>query len=276
MTEVKPNEILIQMTTLPVVADHWTKVMLEKYKAEHTPHFVPVGGFGRVIAVGTQRETALLHKRVLVVEKTREFSDVVINTDAARVFELPENMTDEAAATLIQATSALQLVNLVQRSTAPNVFITGENSVIGLYVLQLLQNSGKTLFPIVSDISQSYFAEKWPMFTRYTADDLPDELTDDMVMIDAVGSLALLDHFARHYPVVQTASVIVREHEKSPVFSHIPTAFDRTATEILLKKLASDEVIAPIGAQFKFDELDAAQAYIKDTRGRGGRVTVTL
>lgn len=276
MTEVKPNEIMIQMTTLPVVADHWTKVMLEKYKAEHTPHFVPVGGVGRVIAVGAQREAELLHKRVLVVEETREFSDVLVNTDAARVFELPENVTNAAAVTLIQATSALQLVDLVQKSTAPNVFITGANSVIGLYVLQHLQNSGKTLFPIVSDISQSYFAEKWPMFTSYTADDLPGELADDMVMIDAVGSVALLDHFARHYPVVQTASVVVREHEKSPIFSYIPIEFDRVATEILLQRLASGELIAPIGAQFKFDELDAAQAYIKDTRGRGGRVTVTL
>jgi len=271
-----PNGVLIKMHVLPVVPTDWKREANPHATAEQAaqlPRIIGVGGAGQVVAVGANRDPALLHQRVLVMQPSGSYSAYLLSENPDFIFPLPTAVSDASAAALTAGPGTARVLQReISASTATNVVVTGANSVIGLYLLQLLRPQDKHIWPIVSPASQAYFQTQCPDYPAVTAADLPP-LTTDTLVIDIAGSEPLLNTLTAHLTDYEIVSIALTQATLPLKFVH--ESFNPADYRQFIADLATGDLHAPIARTFAVRDTIAAQHYACDHHSRG-RVLVTF
>ena len=269
--------VLIKVTTLPVVPTDWkreTNAHATSEQLTSLPRTIGIGAVGQVVAVGRDRDAALLHQRVLVMNPTGSYSAYLLSENPAFIFPLPDDVSDESAAALTAGPgTALALKEAIAQHSATNIIITGANSVIGLYLLQMLRPTTRHLYPVVSPSSQAYFHEQLPALTSYTPETLPQ--LDNPLIIDIAGNSALLDALTTHCGHASIVSIALMTYDPHTPFQFVHEEFDPAHYQTFIRQLATHDLIAPIDRIFPVTQTKEAQHYAHDSHSRG-RVLVTF
>ena len=278
----KPNptadDVLIQMTTWPVVPTDWKRESNPEATAEQLdslPRVIGIGGVGRITEVGTNRDPQLLNQRVLVMNPAGSYSEYITSSNPDFIFPIPDSVSDESAAALTAGTgTAAVLRHHIEMSAAEDVIITGANSVIGIYLLQLLAGTDKHLRPVVSPASRKYFQEQLPSQPVYTLNELPTDLPAKPLVIDIAGSTNLLTDLLDRYSTATVISIALTEFPTAKTFKFVHEDFDADQYRQFMSQLATGDLHAPIDRVFAFTDVKAAQHYAQDSHSRG-RVLVS-
>lgn len=127
------NGVLVQLQCLPVVPSDWKRERHANATAEQLaklPRIIGVGGVGQVIAVGAHRDPTLLHRRVLVLQPTGTYCEVLLSEQPDQLFPLPDSVDNASAASLIAGPgTAKVLLNVAANYPDAPLIITGANSV---------------------------------------------------------------------------------------------------------------------------------------------------
>ena len=275
---VTPNDVLIKMTVLPVVPTDWKRESNPNATTEQLadlPRIIGVGGVGTIVAVGDNRDPQLLNQRVLVMNPSGSYSEYVLSENPNFTLPLPNIVTNESAAALTAGPgTALTLKHEIDQSTARHIVITGANSVIGLYLLQMLQTDSRQIWPIVSPNSQTYFQQQMPTIKAYTAEELPT-IEADSLIIDIAGSVPLLDQLTQYFPHNQIVSIVLMHADFNQPIKFVHEDFNADDYRHFIQQLVTGELVAPIDRTFPITAIKTAQHYAQDTHSRG-RVLVTF
>lgn len=268
------NEVLIKMRALPVTTSDIKREFNDHATAEqltNLPRVIGVGGVGEVVQVGEQRDSALMHQRVLVLNPTGAYQEYLTSKNSNWLFPLSDNVSDEQALTLVGAGGTVELLaSIIKKSSSQNIIITGANSVIGILLLQLLTLDHHMIFPLVNPSSVEYFQSRLPEAPVYTIDCLP-KLTDATI-IDIAGNTHLLESLSSMIPNIQTISIAITDN---PQIQFVHEEFNRQVYLQLIEKLSTGELKGPVGKHFAFSDVKEAQHYTNDHHSRG-RVYLTL
>ncbi|RRG18777.1 zinc-binding alcohol dehydrogenase family protein [Weissella viridescens] len=271
--ELTPDSVMVKMAVLPVVPTDWKRESSAHATREamaNLPKVIGTGGVGTVTQVGANRDQALLGKRVLVMQPAGAYAEYVRNEKPEWLFCLPDSVASTDAATLIAgAGTALRVAREIEADTRQNVILTGANSVIGLYLIQLLQmdNYQGILYPIVSTQSQAYFDKELPSQTCYTVEQLPQQ--QDAILVDIAGSEQLLERIIATNNVTRIVSIAIMESERVSDIEFIHESFAVKDYNDLIEALADKTLKAPVGRIFKFEDTIAAQHFAKENHSRG-------
>ncbi|PWG00416.1 alcohol dehydrogenase catalytic domain-containing protein [Levilactobacillus bambusae] len=270
--------VLIQMQTLPVVPTDWKRESnshATNEQAAQLPRVIGIGGVGTIIQVGKNRDQALLNQRVLVMNPAGSYSEIILSENPDFIFPLPDTVDDASAAALTAGPgTALALKHEIDQSSADNIIITGANSVIGLYLIQLLGEPNQTLWPIVSPQSQAYFHRQLPGQPAYQVEDLP-QLSGYSLIIDIAGSRPLIDQLLSRCPNPSLISIVLMAYEGPEPFKFVHEEFDADQYRQFITQLATQKLWAPIDRTFPVQDIKQAQHYAKDSHSRG-RVLVSF
>jgi len=270
--------VLIKMNVLPVVPTDWKRESEPNVTAEQLtqlPRTIGVGGVGQVIAVGANRDRGLLNQRVLVMHPMGAYAEYVVSTNLDWLLPLPASVSDRAAATLpAGAGTAVMLHQKISRFQPSEVIITGANSVIGLYLCQLLRASQCRVWPVVTAASRSYFEQQLPEYRPVTLDELPASLEQPLV-IDIAGYQPLLQELTTKYPLNTLYSIVNQASNQLPALQFVHEEYRSATYQQLITQLAVGRLKAPIDRVFPVVEVKAAQHYAQDHHSRG-RVLVTF
>lgn len=278
MPQVTSDGVIIEMDTLPITPTDWKSESNPRATDEqfsNLPRVIGFGGVGYVTEVGENRDSKLLNKRVFVMNPNGAYSQYMLSRNEDFIFELPDQVDNASAATLIAGPGiAMKLKEEIEQSSAKNIVITGGNSVIALYLLQMIQSSQKNIWPIVSPISKSYFNEQLPNKAAYTVDELPKDLKD-VLIIDIAGSESLLNQFINQLNVMGVTSIVMQENNDIENFKFVHEEFKRQRYQQFIQQLANGELKAPVGRIFPVEQVKEAQYFVKESHSRG-RVLVTF
>ncbi|MGV0168455.1 quinone oxidoreductase family protein [Furfurilactobacillus sp. WILCCON 0119] len=274
--EVTPASVMIAMDILPVVPTDWKRESDPHATHEQLaalPRVIGIGGVGRIVEVGADRDQALLDRRVLVMNPAGSYSQYVSSTNPDFIFPLPETVDNKSAAALTAGPgTALRLLTEIKQSQATNIVITGANSVIGLYLLQMLHDEARPVWPIVSEASTAYFNEQLPTVASYTTATLP-ALAKHSLIIDITGSEALLNQLLIQLPEAEIVSIALQQFSTAGAFKFVHEDFDAAAYRHFIDQLATGELVAPIDRVFPVTEIKTAQHYAKEAHSRGRVLT---
>jgi NADPH:quinone reductase-like Zn-dependent oxidoreductase len=273
------NGVLIQMQCLPVVPSDWKREMHANATAEQLaklPRIIGVGGVGRVIAVGAHRDATLLNQRVLVLQPTGTYCEILLSEHPDQLFPLPDSVDNASAASLIAGPgTAKVLLDVASNHPDATLIITGANSVIGLFLLQLLAERSAPVYPVVSPASHSYFNVQQTGYAPVTTTQLPT-ITDDCLILDIAGSMPLLQTLLDHTAKATITSIALTARTNSPVpFQFVHESFAPNTYRNFIAQLADNQLIAPIDRTFSITQIKQAQHYASESHSRG-RVLVTL
>ncbi|WP_047999308.1 hypothetical protein [Lactiplantibacillus herbarum] len=270
--------VLIKMSVLPVVPADWKRESEPNVTAEQLtqlPRTIGVGGVGQVVAVGANRDPQLLKQRVLVMHPAGAYAEYVVSTNPDWLLPLPASVSDQAAATLpAGAGTAVMLRQTINRCQPSEVIITGANSVIGLYLCQLLRGSQCRVWPVVTAASRSYFEQQLPEYQAVMLEELPASLKQPLV-IDIAGYQPLLQELATKYPLSTMYSIVNQASEEIPALRFVHEEYSSATYQQLIAQLADGQLKGPIDRVFPVVEVKAAQHYAQDHHSRG-RVLVTF
>lgn len=268
--ELTNDGVIVKMNTLPVTPTDLKKETnpnATDEKAEDLPRTIGMGGVGTVVAVGNNRDQALLNQRVFVISINGAYSEYVLSTNPDFIYPLPDEVNDASGASLLGGPgTSMVLKEEIDQSNAQNIVITGANSVIGQFLIQMLDHSNKTIWPIVSNSSKAYFQNQFPDLTSYTAEELPD--LEDSLIIDIAGSKKLLSELIKHVGD-KIISIVIMHTDKFDNLKFVHEEFSPKLYKQLIKQLASGELVAPIDRVFSIKATKEAQHYVADSHSRG-------
>ena len=179
---------------------------------------------------------------------------------------LPDEVSDNEAATL--TATSLVLKKEIEDSTFSNVFITGANSVIGIYLLQQLNTVDKKIYPIVTPSSKTYLKDFLPDIQVYTVSDISEKL-DSAIIADIAGNEEILKSLSDKIIDLSIVSIAIMKQNKFSNFKFVHESFDHTTYEYLIEQLADQSLRAPIGKVFDDHDVKQAQHYLEDNHSRG-------
>ncbi|CAM3111945.1 zinc-binding alcohol dehydrogenase family protein [Leuconostoc rapi] len=266
---VLPNGVLVKMAVLPVVPTDLKRESNPNATSEQfgtLPRTIGVSGVGTVVSVGSNRDSELLNKRVLLLNPSGTFSEYVLNENNDWLFMLPDEVSDNEAATL--TATSLVLKKEIEDSTFSNVFITGANSVIGIYLLQQLNTVDKKIYPIVTPSSKTYLKDFLPDIQVYTVSDISEKL-DSAIIADIAGNEEILKSLSDKIIDLSIVSIAIMKQNKFSNFKFVHESFDHTTYEYLIEQLADQSLRAPIGKVFDDHDVKQAQHYLEDNHSRG-------
>lgn len=276
--QLTSDGVLVKMSVLPVVPTDWKRESSPNVTVEQLgqlPRIIGIGGVGRVVAVGAKRDPDLLDQRVLVMHPAGAYAEVVVSINPDWLLPLPISVSDQAAATLpAGAGTAVMLQRKINRSWAQEVIITGANSVIGLYLCQLLRGSQCRVWPVVTATSRPYFKQQLPDYHPVTMAELPASLERPLV-IDIAGYQPLLQALVAKYPTSELYSIVNQASEQLPTLKFVHEEYTSATYRTLITQLATGQLKAPVDRIFPVSEVKAAQHYAQDHHSRG-RVLVTF
>lgn len=267
--KVTDNGVLVKVTVLPVVPTDVKKESDPNATSEQfgkLPRTIGVSGVGRVVAVGINRDQELVNKRVFFLNPEGSFSDYLLNENSNWLFELPDCLSDNEAATL--TATSLVLKNEIEESDFSNVFITGANSVIGIYLLQQLNIVNKKIYPIVTPSSKKYLNEFLPDIQVYTVADI-DENFDSAMIADIAGNMNILKELSKHITDLSIVSIAIMKQSEFSDFKFVHESFDRGTYKHLIEELSSNSLKAPVGKVFYDHDVKSAQHFLEDNHSRG-------
>lgn len=274
---ITDNDVLVKMNILPVVPTDWKRESNPNATSEQfsqLPRVIGIGGVGKVVAVGKNRNSTLLNQRVLILNPTGSYSEYVSVSNPDFIFLLPASVSDEAAAALTAGPgTALTLKHEIEQSTAENIVITGANSVIGIYLLQLIK-ADQAIWPIVSPASTKYFESKFPSIQSYAADHLP-HITGSTLLIDIAGNEALLGSLLSHLMSVNIISIALMKLDTTVPSKFVHEEFNPENYRNFIKQVQNGELEPPIDRIFPVCSIKEAQHYAKESHSRG-RVLVSF
>jgi len=239
------------------------------------PRTIGFSGTGTVVEVGNNRDQSLFDQRVFIMQPTGSYSDYVLSENSDWIFPLPDNV-DNASATTLTATPFVLLnsIKKYQNAGITDFILTGANSVIGQYLLQLIDpNENIHIYPIVSSASKDYFSQQFPNLPSHTADTLPS--FNKAAILDIAGSTALISRLVSKISSPVLTSIALMSYEDNIPFQFVHEEFDRAVYQNLIQKLADRQIFAPIDRIFSATQIKEAQHYTQDNHSRG-RVLVSF
>ncbi|ANZ63579.1 hypothetical protein AYR62_05380 [Secundilactobacillus paracollinoides] len=264
------NGVLVKMAVMPVSPTDW-KLESDAHATNEDlatlPRVIGIQGAGTVIAVGKNRDQALLNRRVLVVNPAGVYQEVVLSENPDWLYPLAANVSNADAAALSAGTS-WTLKQAIDHSHADNIVITSANSVIGLTLLQMLADEHRPIYPIVTEASKTYFASQMPHLTAYTNADLPT-LTGTTIVLDIVGKLDLLTDLAARLNQPEIVSIVLMQAPTLANFKFVHDEFNADHYRYFLQTLADGKLTAIINKIFPIDQTKEAQHFAKETHSRG-------
>lgn len=258
-----PNSLEVTTTLVPLLPYD-----IYKLRGEVPVNLPSVPGYaavGVITKVGGIRSKKLLNERVLVLNPSGTFKSKIVASIPLLTIKIPEHVTDEQAAAVVGGLdTALTLSKKINASSAKNIILTGANSVIGLALLQLLRDTTKTIFPIVSEKSQKYFQEKQQTYRLPEYTEMSNVSSKNTLVIDIAGQEKLLEHYLTHnfdilsialqnIPGVNFISEFVFPGEYTKMFSW----------------LQSGDIILPIDHVFSYNDVRVAIDYQSESHSRG-------
>ena len=269
--------VLIKMQVVPVVPSDWkreTNPAATQEQLTDLPRPIGIGGVGQVVAVGAKRDPALFNPRVFVLQPTGSYADYIVSENPDFIFPLPATVTGASAAALTAGPgTAWVLQQAIMASATTEILITGANSVIGLYLLQLLQTTVKRLYPLVTADSQAYFKAQCPNQPAYTPYTLPHPLHQPLHIAIAC-YLTLLVNLTQRFPEAELISIAYKQKDL-PHLSFVHEQFEPQRYRQFIQQLAVGRLIAPIDRTFPIAQVKQAQHYAQDHHSRG-RVLVAF
>ncbi|MGR8773843.1 alcohol dehydrogenase catalytic domain-containing protein [Leuconostoc citreum] len=273
VNEPKPNvtnnSVLIKVSVLPVVPTDIKKESNPNATSEQfgkLPRTIGVAGVGKVVAVGINRDKNLIDKRVFFLNPAGAFSEYLLNQNKDWLFELPDSISDNEAATL--TATSLVLKKEIEESTFSNVLITGANSVIGIYLLQQLSSVNKNIYPLVTPSSKTYLNDFLPDIQTYTVADI-EEKFDSAIVADIAGNMSILKDLSQNITDLLIVSITIMKQTEFSNFKFVHESFDRITYEHLIKELSNNSLKAPVGQVFKEHDVKSAQHFLEDNHSRG-------
>lgn len=274
--QLTDNGVIIKMSVVPISPTDWkleSDAHATNEQLANLPRVIGIQGAGRVIEVGKNRNQSLLNQRVLVVNPSGVYSEYVLSENPDWIFPLPDNVSNDAAAAL-SAGTALTIKHEIDISSADNLVITGANSVIGLTLLQMIDEQQRKIYPVVTAMSKEYFQEQMPGLTSYTREEVP-QLNGSTLIVDIVGKKDLLNHLATKTNNVQVVSIALMKDDELTQFKFIHDEFSSDNYRRFINQLSSGQLKPIINKTFPVKQTKEAQHFAKETHSRG-RVLVNF
>lgn len=276
--QITDNGVIVKMKVLPVLPSDFKKETSPNATSDKStalPRIIGMGGVGQVVEVGKKRDQNLLNKRVLVMTPTGAYSHYVLSEKPDLLFLLPATVDDQSAAALFAGPGiALTLKREIDQSETKNIIITGANSVVGLYLLQMLDNKQKNIWPLVTPASKQYFQKQLPNIRAYTIEELP-KIEADGLIIDIAGSQLLSEAISKHLKSAEIISISLTGCDKTTDFKFIHENFDPNNYRHFIAQLENGQLRVPIDRVLSVKKTKEAQHYVKESHSRG-RVLVSF
>lgn len=274
------NGVIVEMDLVPISPTDIKRESNPNATQEalaQLPRTIGYSGTGTVVEVGENRDPALRNRRVLVMHPTGSYSDHLVSENPDWLFPLPDAVDNKSAATL--TATPYVLLDAIMNATAhgtDSIVITGANSVIGQYLLQLLAHETDfkaKIWPIVSPSSATYFEQQFPEQAHNTATTLPQ--LNRALIVDIAGSTALIEALLPHIAQPTIVSIALMHYQTTVPFQFVHEEFKAEQYRALIQQLASKQLTAPVGRIFPVTEIKRAQHFVQDTHSRG-RVLVSF
>ncbi|MBZ5984177.1 zinc-binding alcohol dehydrogenase family protein [Leuconostoc gelidum subsp. gasicomitatum] len=267
--KVTTNGVLVKMSVLPVVPTDLKKENNPHATSEQfgkLPRTIGVSGVGTIVAVGGNRDQKLINKRAFLLNPAGAFSEYVLNENNNWLFVLPDCVSDNEAATL--TATSLVLKKEIEKSASSNIFITGANSVIGIYLLQQLNTVNKKIYPIVTPSSKTYLNDFLPDIQVYTVSDIKEKF-DSAIVADIAGNTEILKVLSDKIVDLSIVSIAIMTQNEFSNFKFVHESFDHSTYKHLIEALANHSLKAPIGEIFDDHDVKTAQHFLEDNHSRG-------
>ncbi|MFD1429334.1 NADP-dependent oxidoreductase [Lacticaseibacillus mingshuiensis] len=274
---VTPITALIKTAFTPVIPYDWMteEGRLKDLRPVHLPMVIGYGFSGVVTAVGALRSPALVGKRVIGLSQNGTSQEYNANHIPPLLIEVPDQVSLEAAATVIGGADTAQAV-IDEARLAPGsiVLITGASGGVGTALIQLLRRQEVTVVAMASTENTEFVREVGATivldYEQFIAPQLQGLPPIDLI-IDTVGSAALLTELSAglDYPAILSLSLPSYQPHLGQLFRFLSRPIMPSAYRNLLHLMATGELKAYVDRVLPFEEVVQAQLLAKTAHSRG-------
>lgn len=255
---ISPTAVKIKTTFAPVL--RYDRLTLNNSHQK----IMGYGATGIVTEAGILRSPKLINQHVLFLDPRGTFQEYNNSSIPPYCLPIPDNVSDQEAATLIGgADIAIVLFKKLQKLNLDQVVILGANSVVGLTLMQLInQNSDLSILPRSREHAKGFLDD----FASSANIRFDQELLSNSIVIDTANQ-GYLDEINFY----RSKNIDVWSVSRNDILgaSFISQPLLPNGYQLLLNELSKGHLSIPINKIFQIQEINEALDHLSNpARGR--------